>query len=301
MDKVHPAFFFTGILMVVLPFLFLGSWKSRRALVVRFFVWGLVTWCIAFFLGEMFNQMFKGDILRFISSRVPLSYRLEAEVLYIALIFTLIECSLLLLVLLRGGYKGADWNQAISLGLGYGFIEMLFFGLLWLLAVGAASFYPAKIPAEVLGQLQIMPWMNFAAPVIERCFTFLVHIYTVVLISYAVRTVRWGHLVWAIVYKLAFYGLIAYGWCKYGYRSLMVDVKVTWNIELAIVAFGGLGLAGLLYLGYGYMAIDDKARREEEEKQKGEKEKKGTSEDEKPDGGAASGGDAPAAGAGGGA
>ena len=274
MEKVHPAFFLTGILLVVLPFLFLRVWGSRRAVVVRFFIWGLVTWCIAFFLGEIFNQMFKGEIIGYLGGKVAATHRLEAEVLYIALVFTLIECSLLLLVLLRGGYQGANWNQAVSLGLGYGFVEMFFFGLLWLLAAGAAYFQPGRLPADVLKQLQTMPWQNFPAPVIERCFTFLVHIYTVVLISYAVRTVRWRHLVWAVVYKLAFYSLMAYGWCRYGYRSLMVDVKVTWNIELAVIAFGGLGLAGLLYLGYGYMAMDEKKEQEESEKEAEEKKKK---------------------------
>ncbi len=285
MEKVHPAFFLTGLLMLIVPFLFIRIWRSRRPLVVRFFVWGIIAWGLVFFLGEVFNQMFKGDILGFLSGRIPASHTLVSEVFYIALVFTLIECGLLLLVLLRGGYQAATWNQAISLGLGYGFIEMMVFGLLWLGAVTAVFLRADKLPGEVVNQLLTMPWQNFAAPVVERCFTFLAHIYSVVLISYAVRTVRWRHLLWAITYKLAFYSLIAYGWVKYGYRSLMVDVKVTWNIELAVIAFGGLGLAGLLYLGYSYLEIDEVARRKDEAESKQEEDKKQQAEEGQSDGG----------------
>ena len=296
MDKVNPAFFLTGILLVMVPFIFLKIWRVKHALVVRFFVWGILAWCFSFFLLETFNQMFKTDILDLLTKQAPLAYRTELEVLYIGLIFTLIECSVLLLVLLRGGYQAAGWTQAISLGLGYGFIEMLFIGGLWLVAVAATYFVPEKLPKEVLGLLQTMSWKNFPAPLVERCFTYLTHIYTVVLISYAVRTLRWRHLIWAIVYKLAFYSVIAYGWVKYGYRSLMVDVKVTWNIELAVVAFGGLGLAGLLYLGYGYMEMDEQARQAEEDKKKEEEEKKKAEQSEGAEGAGAT---AEAGGAGG--
>lgn len=245
--------FFTSVLIMSLAGLFLAIWKKRHPLHKGPFRWGILTWILAWALGYMAAQKFgtavAGTVALFLPD-APESVQINFAV---ALIYAAIETSLILWVVLKRPYQESNWEAAICFGLGYGAAEAVTYGFLHLVFWIRPDVVPQASQDVLLG----MSGFAVVAPLVERLFSYLTHMYGALLVFYAVRFRIWKWLIAAFCYKLLFYSMGAAGWGLAGPDGLGGELRNLLVLELGIIALGGLGLAGLLHMGYLYHRAGD--------------------------------------------
>lgn len=163
-----------------------------------------------------------------------------AAYLYIGALTGIFEVGLVWLVLSKVRWGRATWDQALAFGIGFGAVEALLLGLASLGSALTALLGPDTLPISVLGALasNATPGMGLA-PAVERLAVILVHIFTCLLIFYAIASgqSRWGWL--AILVKTALDAVAGFA-AFWGADTL----GKVWTLEAIILAFGLAALWG---------------------------------------------------------
>lgn len=209
-------------------------WRHRVQ--VRFWLWGAAAWLIAVGLKFAWAVPMNPRVSRWLEGAFPAA---AGPLLwaYVGLLTGIFEggVSLLLIRYLRG-LIGASWVQAVAFGIAFGAIEALLLGVTSLLsALGAAT---GSLPAGVLPASYGPVWAIF--PIVERAAAVLVHVFSAVLIFYAVARAqaRWFWLSFA--YKTAIDAVAAFAQISWGLHT-MAHVA---TLEAVVAVFGLVGLWG---------------------------------------------------------
>lgn len=167
-----------------------------------------------------------------------------AAYLYIGALTGIFEAGLAWFILSRSRWGKADWTQAVVFGIGFGVVEALLLGLVGFGSAAFSMLSPEALPISTLGNLANNATLNMGlAPVVERVSVIFAHIFSCVLIFFAIASskAKWGWL--AIFYKTlldapagfaAFWGTETAG-------------KI-WTLEAVIAIFGLIGLWGTLQI-----------------------------------------------------
>ncbi len=163
--------------------------------------------------------------------------------LYVGALTGVFEVAVTYAVLRRTRFGRAPWAQAFAFGIGFGAIETLLLSLTPLLSVVAALVSPGVFPLTALESLaQLNDPVYSLAPVVERFFTVWVHIFSNVLIFYAIakREPRWFWL--AFMFKTLIDTVAAFaqvsGMLSGTGTSALVNL---WLIEAIVVVWGLCG------------------------------------------------------------
>lgn len=168
--------------------------------------------------------------------------------LYIGSLTGIFEVGLVWLLVRLTRLKGAGWKQALAFGIGFGALEAFLLGLSSLGNMAAAVISPGMIPSEALAQLARANDIRLSlAPIVERFFTVLVHIFANVLIFYAVAARRPAAFWLAFVYKTLIDSAAAYG-----QLTGLDTLGKIWAIEALVVLWGVLGWLGTRWVAKRY-------------------------------------------------
>ena len=167
--------------------------------------------------------------------------------LYIGTLTGIFEVGITWIVLRYTRLGKAAWKSALSFGIGFGAIEAFLLGLGSLGAVTAAILIPDRLPLDFLKQFSQSNFLFFLAPIWERFFAVLIHIYTNVLIFYAVVQRRPGWFWLAFVYK----SLIDAAAAFYLLNNIQGLVQI-WCMEGIVAVWGIAGYAGTLWVKRHY-------------------------------------------------
>lgn len=168
--------------------------------------------------------------------------------LYIGALTGIFEVGLAWLILSKIRWGMADWKQALVFGIGFGTVEALLLGVGGLASALVSLFAADMLPISALGTLANNGTLGMAlAPVIERFSVVLAHIFSCVLIFYAIAK-REGKWVWlSILYKTLLDAVAGFA----AYWGLNTLIKI-WTIEGVILVFGLIGLWGTLQIAKRY-------------------------------------------------
>jgi len=243
----------TGVCVFLLPVIFVRLWTRRHPLKMAPFFWGLIMWTVFSGLGWSASHYFRESLDGILGHVFPAEWKLFQGDVSVALIYAVVETSLILWLALRPPYHASPWESVISFGLGYGALEGLIYGMVHMIVWVRPDLVPES-SREVLLERSAL---SMGAPLVERLFTYLTHIYAILLVFYAVRCQGWWWLFLAFMYKFMFYGVIAVGWTLGAPQGSFENMMNLWTMELAVFAFGSLGLAGVLHMGYIYHRAGD--------------------------------------------
>jgi uncharacterized membrane protein YhfC len=140
------------------------------------------------------------------------------------------------------------WRRALSFGIGFGAVEALLLGILSIANTYMAMTTPDLFPLGALEQIaQASNPLYGLAPIVERFFTILVHMFSNVLIFYAVaqKQSRWFWL--AFAYKTLLDTVAALG-----QMTGLSTLAALWAIEAFVVVWGALGCLGLRWMRRRY-------------------------------------------------
>jgi len=248
--RLGPAILLPGFGMVLvgLAFVFFASW--RQILNWRYLMLGGLFWVLT--VTAKFTVSIPLNPLVFqalgVTSEKLFSPGNLAAYLYIGALTGIFEVGLAWLVLSKTRWGRADWSQALIFGIGFGVIEALLLGLAGLSSALVGLFSPEVLPVPTLGTLAGQTSLGMGlAPVVERLFVVLAHIFACLLIFYAIarREARWGWL--AMLYKTLLD--TPAGFAAFWGTGTVAKI---WTIEAVIALFGILGLWGTLQVARRY-------------------------------------------------
>ena len=243
----------SGLAVFFLPFLFVRLWRARHPVFAAPFAWGVLVWILASGLGWAVVNAYSDAALSIVSLFTPGLAEGVRLNLAAALIYAVLETSLVLWIALKSSYQEATWEKGVCFGLGYGAAECLVYGA----GLFAAWARPGLLPEESRASMASLPLVAAAAPLVERTFSYLTHMYAALAVFYGVRSQNWKWVLGAAGYKFIFYAVSAVGWGMASSDELLHTPKDLWTVQLAVLAFGALGLSGLLHLGYVYHRLGD--------------------------------------------
>jgi uncharacterized membrane protein YhfC len=169
--------------------------------------------------------------------------------LYAGTLTGLTEVLIVFLVLWYSRWGKVEWTRALAFGIGFGAFEALLLGVSSLMTMLTVLFAPQTLPPEILNQLRVADNLLYSlAPIVERVCAIFAHIFSNVLLFYAVlvKQVRWFGL--AFVYK----SLID-AWAAWGQLAGMTaTVEQVWVLEVVIIVFGVIGWLGTRWVQARY-------------------------------------------------
>lgn len=248
--RLGPAVFVPGAGMILVGLAFVLYASRRQILGWRYFWLGALFWgltvAVKFAVAAPLNPL----VIRTLgaSSENLFSPANLAVYLYIGALTGIFEAGLAWLILSRVRWGKASWNQALVFGIGFGVIEAVLLGLAGFGTSLFSLLSAESLPVATLGNLANNATLVMGlAPVVERLSVIFAHIFSCVLIFYAIASgqTRWGWL--AIIYKtvLDMPGGFAAYW------GSNTPAKI-WTLEAVIALIGFFGLWATLQIARRY-------------------------------------------------
>ncbi len=185
-------------------------------------------------------------IATWVFTRLGLVAALLGLGVYVGLRTGLLESALVLLAFKREGLNDLNVDEAIAFAIGFGALEAIFLGIPSLIQIATFNLYPSTVESLPLDQLmQIMAQLNaptwvVGAPIIERGFTMMAHVYAILLIYRGVRDEDSRSVLMAVAYKSALDALVPYmQWLLSSGGFGMIYVVEVWVVFMGLVGLWG--------------------------------------------------------------
>jgi uncharacterized membrane protein YhfC len=232
-----------GMLLVALGYFFFAA---RRRLGWKYIGLGALAWTVAVIVKLVFSFLFNSLIYKtLVGSGSPISLPGLVFDVYFGSLTGLFEVLLVWLFVRSRAVDKSSWKKALAFGIGFGAFEAILLGIGSLSGVSYSLLNSSAMPLSALESLsQTANLLYDLAPISERFFTILVHIFSSLLIFYAAvqHKQRWMWL--AFVYKTLFDSVAAYAQLT----GILYSLGNLWLVELVIIVFGVAGWFGIQYL-----------------------------------------------------
>ncbi len=197
---VSPLALLSGLGMITVALAFVG-YAAVKKLGWGYLALGALFWVITVAL-KIAWAIPMNPLVKSLTGNLPEVVGMPLFEIYIGALTGVFEVGIIWIVLRYTRLGQVAWNSALAFGIGFGAIEAFFIGLTSLGMVITALIAPDLISLSILKQLAVADNILFyLAPIWERFFTVLIHIYSNVLIFYAVVQRRSGWFWLAFVYK----------------------------------------------------------------------------------------------------
>ncbi|TRO47712.1 YhfC family intramembrane metalloprotease [Candidatus Bathyarchaeota archaeon] len=255
----HP---YLGLLCIVQgmnPWLILGPagmiavgvtsvlyWRRRTGAPLRLFYQGGLWWGLAMAPKFLMDIYLTPRISYWVFNRFGLVGALIGIGLYVGLRTGLLESAIVLLAFNREELNELSVDEAVAFGIGFGAFEAMFLGIPSLIQIAAFNLYPSMVESLTLDQLmQLLVQLNaptwvVGAPILERGFTMMAHVYAILLIYRGVTNEDSRSVLMAIAYKSALDAMVPLmQWLLSSGGFGMVYVVEVWVVIMGLVGLWG--------------------------------------------------------------
>jgi uncharacterized membrane protein YhfC len=243
---MNPIYLFQGISIVFIVIMAMVYWKKRSQITISFFLWGGLSW----FLAMVLKSIASAPMPQIIPRLRELSPTYIAEPLLwltIGLLTGIFECGITLLLVSRlKRLRSATWEEALGYGLGFGGLEALLLGIYNFVIVLLIIVIPDQLPQELvdLADPSKASLLAIPIPIFERAIVILLHVFSSILIIYAVQKKECRWFWFSFLYKTAMDTIAGFIQITYGLENL--SLAGLWLVELILLPFGLIGIWGLM-------------------------------------------------------
>lgn len=251
---ISPLALIAGIGMVIVAVGFVIYAVVTRQMDWKYLGLGAPAWIITILLKFAWAASANPIVYDALTKALPEAVAKPIFYLYVGALTGVFEVAIVWLVMRYSRFgQGTTWNQALSFGIGFGAVEALLLGISSAASIIMAMNTPDIFPLETLEQIaQASNPLYGLAPVVERFFTILVHIFANALVFYAVvhNQPRWFWV--AFAYKTLLDIAAAFG------QSIGLNTLATlWAIEAFVILWGAVGWLGIQWLKKRYPQTQD--------------------------------------------
>jgi uncharacterized membrane protein YhfC len=246
LGQVPPLALLGGVGMILVAMGFVIYATSRR-LGWKYLGLGALGWSVAVFLKFLVAIPINQTIYNALTGALPGIGEWIFH-LWVGLLTGIFEVWFIWLVLRRSRIGQADWKQALAFGIGFGAFEALVLGLSTAGSVLLAILSPNLLQPGETAALALSADLRWGlAPVSERFFVVLGHIFANVLLFYSIAVRKSGGMWIAFIYKTLIDTLASYVQLT-GINTL----GQIWTVEAVIAIWGVCGCLGTRRVGKLY-------------------------------------------------
>jgi uncharacterized membrane protein YhfC len=226
-------------------------WRMREKVSSEWFLFGGVVWALAIAAKVAMDLTISNALARWLADRYELASLAIIWGLVVGLRTGYLECGFTYIACIKSRLKKANFVSAVAFGIGFGAVEAMVLGFTSLINILALIFSPELInlvppqQRELLIQQFSMGLAIIPAPIIERFFTLMAHIFSAILIIYAVQVGKAEYFLASFAYKSLLDGMIPWLNRNVGIGSL----QGIYTIETIVIIYGFVGLMGTLVIG----------------------------------------------------
>ncbi|MGC9400743.1 MAG: YhfC family glutamic-type intramembrane protease [Anaerolineae bacterium] len=236
---ITPWVLLSGIGMIVVAVGYV-AYAAVRRLGWGYLGLGALAWAITVALKFAWALPTNTPVYEALTGALPGTAANVIFYIYVGALTGLTEIALTWLVLRYTKWGQVPWTRVLAFGLGFGAVEALLLGVGSLIGTATALLAPTSLPLGTLRQIATANNPLYGlAPVSERFFTVLIHLFSNVLLFYGARQreSRWFWL--AFAYKSGIDAVAAFAQF-WGIGT----VGRIWTIELIILLWGVVGWWG---------------------------------------------------------
>lgn len=183
----------SGIGMIAVGAGAMAYWYLKYRIGIQYFLIGGILWAAAIGIKLAMDLTITQPIQAALLANLPVLTVVVIMSLFVGLRTGFLESGITYLVVKYTSLSRSGFNEAVALGIGFGGAEAIVLGFLSLMNVVVFIMVPdlqALLTPDVLAQFApaLIPF-----PIIERLFTLFIHVFSIVLVVYAVRSdeLRW--------------------------------------------------------------------------------------------------------------
>lgn len=255
---IPPSALISGIGMILVALGYV-LYSALRRLGWGYLALGALAWVITVAVKFILAIPFNGLVFNFLTGSLPGALGENLFHLYVGALTGITEVLLVWLWVryTRGGQ--VDWKRALAYGIGFGAVEALLLGINSLATVLTAINSPNLLSADVLSSVAQAGNLLFAlAPISERIFTVLVHVFCTVLLFYGARTRR-PLFFWASFLFKTLLDTMA----SYAQLHGLDNLGFIWLIEGFVALWGVLSWFGIRWIAARYppLPVEDTGKK----------------------------------------
>ncbi len=233
-----------GMALVAVGFV---TYAILRRLGWAYLVLGAGAWMVAVALKFLWAVPLNTPIYNFLTGSLQVPGEMIFH-LYVGALTGVFEVLLVWLMVRYTRMGRVDWQRTLAFGIGFGAFEAFLLGLLSLTTVSMAIYSPNLVPVDSLDSLAQSSGLLYSlAPISERIFVILVHIFCNTLIFYAAAMRKPGYFWFAFVFKSLMDSVASYAQL-HGLQTL----GQVWLLEGIIAVFGIISWFGIRWLARHY-------------------------------------------------
>lgn len=244
---VNPALLLSGIGMILVGILVPLWWQRKTKAGANYFLWGAGVWIVAIAIKILMDYTLT-PVLSTSLQPYGLLPILLVMGLYLGLRTGILESGLSYAAILKTRLKKMNYKQGIAFGIGFGSVEALFLGatsflniLMFLMFPEIISMLPEAVQTVIASQLNSSSWIVLG-PIIERIAILFIHVFSTLLVVYAIKSRKIKYLIVSILFKALVDGIIP--WLVYSMQPLtalpnayMIEIPF---IILALISWFGI-------------------------------------------------------------
>lgn len=247
--QVTPLALLGGVGMILVAVGYV-AYAGKRRLNWGYLGLGALAWGVTVALKFLWATRLNAPIYNALTGALPESIAMLLFYIYVGLLTGMTEVLLTWLVVRYTPRGQVPWGKALAFGIGFGAVEALLLGFSSLSSIITALAMPEALPTDVLTQLAAAnnPLWG-VAPIVERFFTCLVHIFCNVALFYGTvkKEARWLWL--SFLFKSGIDAVAAFAQL-WG----LTELWRVWFIEAVVVVWGLLGWWGARWVREHYPA-----------------------------------------------
>jgi len=201
--------FLVGILSII-------TWKLKKNIRIKYFVLGGIVWVLAIIPKIIMDITVTSKLNYLTMKMLGLPAFFIVIGLYIGLRTGIFECGFTYLAIAKSKLKEATFNEIIAFGIGFGAFEAILISIpsiiqfiVFIINPSVINVIPETQRRIIEIQLNMPSWI-IPAPIIERIFTLIIHVFTVALIFVSIIRKEIRYFIFAFLIKSILDGMIPY-------------------------------------------------------------------------------------------
>ena len=244
---MNPLLILGPIGMMLVGMVSIMIWKLQRGVKLKYFLLGGLIWLISITPKFIMDLTITSTLSSWAKSMLGTLGFLTIIGLYVGLRTGLLECGFMYLIFSKSKLKNMLFKEAVAFGIGFGAFEAISISLsamvqliVFILNPSILELIPEERREFIEVQLNMPTWVVLA-PIIERVFTLLIHIFTTLVIFVSVKWRRLSYLLGAIAYKSVVDAVIPY--LHWIFKPTLSPIGA-YKAEIWVVVMGLLALLG---------------------------------------------------------
>jgi uncharacterized membrane protein YhfC len=229
----------------------IAVWYLKYRTGIQYFLIGGILWAVAIGIKLAMDLTITQPVQAALLAGLPIIAVLIIMSLYVGLRTGFLESGITYLVVRHTSLSRSGFNKAVALGIGFGGTEAIVLGFLSFASVLSFVLVPdlqAALSPDVLAQFSEV---FIPVPIVERFFTLFIHVFSVVLVVYAVRTRELLWLWLSILLKTVTDGPLP----LFNYYLKPLGVSAFIPIEVYVAALGIVSVAGLIWIKKKFLML----------------------------------------------